>query len=171
MNQIAANSLSALVHALDDAVLAPPGSRAEAAAAALKPYLDRPDLLAGHDCPCSAERYARHSLHEDPAGRYCLVAIVWRPGQESPIHAHKTWCAFGIHKGAIVESFFAVPDATHPEFKDAVLRRIGAVSHGEADPHAAHRVTNTGVETAVSLHVYGVAFDDYGSGVSAVLAA
>ena len=36
MNQIAANSLSALVHALDDAVLAPPGSRAEAAAAALK---------------------------------------------------------------------------------------------------------------------------------------
>ena len=131
MNQIAANSLSALVHALDDAVLAPPGSRAEAAAAALKPYLDRTDLLAGHDCPCSAERYARHSLHEDPAGRYCLVAIVWRPGQESPIHAHKTWCAFGIHKGAIVESFFAVPDATHPEFKDAVLRRG---QRGDADP-------------------------------------
>jgi predicted metal-dependent enzyme (double-stranded beta helix superfamily) len=171
MNQIAVSSLSALVHALDDAVLAPPGLRAAAAAEALRPFLDRADLLQDHACPCSAERYARHALHVDPHGRYCLVAIVWRPGQESPIHAHKTWCAFGIHRGALVESFFAVPDAEHPEFRDAVVRRCGAISCGEADPCAAHRVTNTGVATAVSLHVYGVAFDDYGTGVSAVLAA
>lgn len=171
MNQMATSSLSALVHALDDAVLAPPGTRAAAAAAAMAPFLARPDLLERHPCPCSTERYMRHALHCDPQGRYCLVAIVWRPGQESPIHAHKTWCAFGVYQGAVVESFFAVPDAENPELTDAVLRRARTTSHGEASPHMAHRVANTGEKTAVTLHVYGVAFDDYGDGVSRILAA
>lgn len=171
MNQSAADSLSALVHALDDAVLAPKGQRAAAAAAALAPFMGRADLLDGHACPCSAERYMRHALHCDPQGRYCVVAIVWRPGQESPIHAHKTWCAFGVHHGAVVESFFAVPDAQHPELTDARLRRVRATSHGEADPHWAHRVANTGEKTAITIHAYGVAFDDYGAGVGTILAA
>lgn len=84
--------------------------RPAAVAEALAAFAAEPTLLAGHDCPCSPDRYVRHLLHSDPAGGYAVVALVWRPGQMSPVHAHKAWCAFAVHEGVLTETYYALPD-------------------------------------------------------------
>ena len=54
------------------------------------------------------QNYARHLLHADPAGRFSVLSIVWSPGQMSPVHGHHTWCAVGVFKGEIEETFFEI---------------------------------------------------------------
>jgi predicted metal-dependent enzyme (double-stranded beta helix superfamily) len=38
--------------------------------------------------------YRCHLLHAEPDGSFSVVALVWRPGQATPIHDHVTWCVF-----------------------------------------------------------------------------
>jgi predicted metal-dependent enzyme (double-stranded beta helix superfamily) len=142
--------------------------REQAVAAALAATAARPDLLDGWECPCSPERYVRHLLHSDPEGGYAVVALVWRPGQMSPVHAHKTWCAFAVHQGVLTETYYEpgeppVPCATK-------LLAPGGSSHGPADPRLIHRLANLSCRTAISIHCYGVGFDRFGSDVNLVLA-
>jgi predicted metal-dependent enzyme (double-stranded beta helix superfamily) len=145
------------------------GSGREAAvAAALASGAARAELLDGRDCPCSPERYVRHLLHSDPEGGYAVVALVWRPGQMSPVHAHKTWCAFAVHQGVLTETYYEpgeppVPTATK-------LLAPGGSSHGPADPRLIHRLANLSCRTAISIHCYGVEFDRFGSDVNLVFA-
>ena len=44
----------------------------------------------------------------------------------------------------------------------------GMVSHSDGDDAHYHRIANLGVETAVSIHVYGVAFDELGHGLNRI---
>ncbi|MFC0407360.1 cysteine dioxygenase family protein [Roseomonas elaeocarpi] len=154
------------------AVRAPLAARPAAVAEAIGAHLHDAQLLIGRDLPGSAERYVRHLLHSDPAGGYAVVALVWRPGQMSPIHAHRTWCALGVHAGTLTESFFDVAHETaEPVTTATALRRPGALSHGGADPRCAHRLANLGCTEAVSIHCYGVGFERFGEGVNQVYAA
>jgi len=144
-------------------------TRHRAVAEAIGPFLGKADLLAGRDCPCCPDRYVRHLLHSDPEGGYAVVALVWRPGQMSPVHAHRTWCAFGVQQGVLTETYYAggeppVPSATR-------LLAPGATGHGPADPDLIHRLANLSCRTAISIHCYGVGFDRFGDGVNEVLAA
>ncbi|MBB3899004.1 cysteine dioxygenase family protein [Roseococcus suduntuyensis] len=174
MNVIFPLEISPLDTALDRmladvaaAARAPLARRHLAVAEALAPHMQDPRLLSGRDCPCNPERYVRHLLHADPAGEYAVVALVWRPGQMSPVHAHRTWCALGVHQGVLSEHYY-VPGA--PPRLDAVhLRRAGDVSHGPADPDLIHRLANCSAEVAVSIHVYGVPFEDFGDKVNLIL--
>jgi predicted metal-dependent enzyme (double-stranded beta helix superfamily) len=144
--------------------------RDRAVAEALAPHLAQPGLLAGVACPCDPARYTRHLLHADPDGRYAVVAIAWRPGQMSPVHGHRTWCALGIARGMLTETFFE-RDGAQLCPVGCVARRPGEVSHAPASPDAIHRIANLGTADALSVHVYGVAFDDFGDGVNHVWAA
>jgi predicted metal-dependent enzyme (double-stranded beta helix superfamily) len=153
-----------------DAARAPIGERDRIMAAALAPHLYQPSLLEGVSCPCDPARYTRHLLHADPDGCYAVVAIAWRPGQMSPVHGHRTWCALGILSGLLTETFFRVEDAgVRPV--TCLARRPGDVSHAPASPDAIHRLANLGTQEAVSIHVYGVSYDDFGDGVNHVWAA
>jgi 3-mercaptopropionate dioxygenase len=76
------------------AAASPQERRHRRVAAALLPYLDQPDLLRDISCPCSPDRYVRHLLHA--AEDHTILALVWRPGQMSPVHGHHSWCALGI---------------------------------------------------------------------------
>ncbi len=136
-------------------------------AGVLAPYLTDPDLLRGVMCPCDPARYTRHLLGEGDG--YCVLAIVWRPGQMSPVHAHKAWCALGVHRGWLVESFFE-PDAGAARPVGCAPRGIGAVSHAQPDATAIHRIANVGVADALSIHVYGASYDRLGADVNLVLA-
>ena len=60
-------------------------------------------------CP---DRYARHVLYADPQGRFTILALVWSGGQFSPVHAHDTWCAYAVHRGALDETLFGFDAAT-----------------------------------------------------------
>ena len=147
----------------------PLAERPGAVAAAIGAMLGRPELLEGRDCPCSPASYVRHLLHSDEAGCYAVVALVWRPGQMSPVHAHRTWCAFGVHQGVLTENHYAPGDPPIPTA--AHLRAPGDTAHGPADPGLIHRLANLSCRTAISIHCYGVGFDRFGDGVNEVLAA
>ena len=98
-----------------------------------------------------------------------MVAIVWTPGQMSPVHGHRTWCALGVHRGWLAETFFTHDgETTLPS--GCIPRGPGATSHANADLSAIHRIANLGTQEAVSIHVYGVSFERFGDGVNEVYA-
>jgi predicted metal-dependent enzyme (double-stranded beta helix superfamily) len=160
MNVIVARSrLAAMIADISAALDRARADPAAAVAATLAVHAADPLLLSGHDCPCRAEGYVRHLLHEDTAQGWAVAALVWRPGQMSPIHAHKAWCAVGFHRGALTETFYAPGE--HPDRPvqvGAALRRPGETSHGPARPDAIHRLANLGTETAISIHAYGLPY-------------
>jgi predicted metal-dependent enzyme (double-stranded beta helix superfamily) len=144
-------------------------ARPAAVAEAIAAFAADPLLLQGRDCPCNPDRYVRHLLHADPEGGYAVVALVWRPGQMSPVHAHKAWCAFATHQGVLTETYYEPGDPPVPQATK--LLAPGASGHGPADPRLIHRLANLSCRTAISIHCYGVAFDRFGSDVNEVFAA
>lgn len=152
-----ATRLAALVDAIGRAVRdTPEDRRAGAVAAAIGAHVADPALLDGIATPCCAERYLRHLLHEDAEAGWAVAALVWRPGQMSPVHAHRAWCAVGVHRGVLVESYHAPGEGLAPS--SVQLRRPGDTSGGPADPALIHRLANLGGETAISIHAYGLPF-------------
>lgn len=162
--------LAAMTEAVSRAALSEIGLRHRAVAEALGPFLADEGLLAGIACPIRADRYTRHLLHEDGRAGWAMVAIAWGPGQASPVHGHRTWCAFGVHAGWLEERHFSLARGL-PVLGAALPRARGATSSGPADISLIHQLANVSGEPALSIHVYGVAFDDFGDGVNHVYAA
>ncbi|WP_426957452.1 cysteine dioxygenase [Muricoccus radiodurans] len=165
--------LDAMLSGIAAAARRPAEERDRAVADVIAAYVADPLLLEGRDCPCSPDRYVRHLLHADAALGYAVVAIAWRPGQMSPVHGHKTWCALGIHRGTLTESFYAPGAEGEADLNltASQLRRPGATSHSPADPLAIHRLANLSCREAISIHAYGVPYDRFGSDVNLVYAA
>lgn len=172
MNMIAArSSLDAMVAAITDALRAAPTEASAAVAEALGAHAADPLLLLGRDCPCRADTYIRHLLHEDAEQGWAVAALVWRAGQMSPVHAHKAWCAVGVHRGVLTETFYAPPqDGGAPSPVACLLRRPGDTSHGPARPDAIHRLANLGTETAISIHAYGLPYARFCTDLNRVFA-
>jgi predicted metal-dependent enzyme (double-stranded beta helix superfamily) len=153
---------------IERAAASAPAVRHRVVADALRPYLAMPDLLRDTHCPCSPDRYVRHLLH---AGRdHTILALVWRPGQMSPVHSHLSWCALGVHRGCMTETQFTM-GAQGPVPRGCAQHDVGDVSHAPADLDAIHRLANLGTETAVSIHIYGARFDRLGEEVNRIWAA
>ena len=114
------------------------------------------------------ERYARHLIYSDPAGLFSILAIVWAPGQMSPVHAHLTWCSVAVYQGTLNESFYELR-AGHPVAVREETRSAGSLSFDEPG-HAIHRLANRGTDNAISLHVYGVGADRVTTGINRVYA-
>jgi predicted metal-dependent enzyme (double-stranded beta helix superfamily) len=172
MNVIAArSSLDAMVSAIGAALRAAPAEPSAAVAEALGAHAADPLLLLGRDCPCRAETYIRHLLHEDAEQGWAVAALVWRPGQMSPVHAHKAWCAVGVHRGVLTETFYAPPQADEaPALVGTMTRRPGDTSHGPARADAIHRLANLGTETAISIHAYGLPYARFCTDLNRVFA-
>jgi predicted metal-dependent enzyme (double-stranded beta helix superfamily) len=112
-----------------------------------------------------AEGYRSHVLHTEPDGSFSLVALVWRPGQVTPIHDHVTWCVFGVVEGVEHEELFALDEGGGCLVEaGSSVNRAGEVN-GFAPPGDIHRVRNVGDRTAISLHVYGTDVSRIGSSV------
>ncbi|MGF6245587.1 MULTISPECIES: cysteine dioxygenase family protein [Paraburkholderia] len=116
-----------------------------------------PALLAPAQREGSTDSYRRHLLAADPHGRYAIAALVWMPGQASPVHAHQTWCGYVVLDGTLSETVYdwneaqqlATETRSHP-------RASGAVSFVRAGRRGIHRLGNASDAPAVSLHIYGV---------------
>ncbi len=165
--------LDRMLAGIAEAARAAEADRPAAIAAAIAAEAARPDLLDGRDCPCSPDRYIRHLLAENRDQGYAVVALVWRPGQMSPVHAHRTWCAFGAHAGVLTETFYAPGDAPGDPPRPTATRLLapGGTGHAAAGPQAIHRIANLGCGRAVSIHCYGVTYDRFGDSVNEVLSA
>lgn len=154
--------LAALVQALEE--IADQGVRGRAFVRASQPallqLLVENDFLPEEARRPSEEKYARHLLHTDPEDRFCVAAMVWRPGQGTPIHDHDgSWGLIGMLEGSLeVVNYFSDQEKVRPG--RASLRReephtpeAGAEQNvcGCADIHS---VNNIFGETAVSVHIY-----------------
>ena len=140
-------------------------STADLVAGALLSHLPPPDVLTAEQRRGDPAGYRSHVLHTEQDGAFSIVALVWRPGQVTPIHDHVTWCVFGVVQGVEHEELFTLDE------ERACLRRAGTSTNREGDvsgfapPGDIHRVRNVGEETAISIHVYGTDVSRIGSSV------
>jgi len=141
------------------------GHTAALVADQLRPVLPGLDILTGAEREGSPDGYVCHVLHTEPDGSFSICALVWRPGQMTPIHDHVTWCVVGVVQGAEYEELFALRDG------GTALEAVGhRVNHpgdvgGFAPPGDIHRVRNHGRDVAISVHVYGVDIARLGNSV------
>jgi len=117
----------------------------------LPPDLRRPD----------PDHYARHLVHRDPQGRFSVIAMVWGPGQGTPIHDHGgLWCVECVMQGKIQVRAYRPTDPDAPtadvDFTCAEVIDAGLGEAGHLIPPLDHHVIcNPHDQVAVTLHVYG----------------
>lgn len=102
--------------------------------------------------------YRIHLLHLDPARRFSVSAMVWGPGQGTPIHDHTVWGMVGVLRGRErCEEFGHLLEQGGPlvagQVHDLAPGDIDLVSPTIGD---IHRVSNALADsTSVSIQVYG----------------
>lgn len=110
-----------------------------------------------------SEHYSRNAIHIAPSGNLSLFALVWLPGQWTPVHDHGSWGVVGIVRGVLEERSYMsasgeITDDTGIRLKrgGVILLNPGSVSSFVPNPDHIHM---TGVpqerNTCVSLHLYG----------------
>jgi predicted metal-dependent enzyme (double-stranded beta helix superfamily) len=79
-----------------------------------------------------------------PAGRYSIVALVWRPGQATPIHDHRCWCVVGVWRGLERETTYELhcDDDPYVVLRGATVSQRGDVSVLVPPDEDVHRVEN-----------------------------
>jgi predicted metal-dependent enzyme (double-stranded beta helix superfamily) len=138
---------------------------AELVAEQLRRNLPGPDILTAAQRTGHPAGYRSHLLYVEPDGSFSVVAMVWLPGQVTPIHDHVTWCVFGVLQGAEHEELFALTgDGRRLVRVGNAENTVGRVS-GFAPPGDIHRVRNTGSGVTISLHVYGADISRLGCSV------
>ena len=138
---------------------------AQLAASALERHLPSPSILTADQRTGDPDRYKSEVLHSEPDGSFSIVALVWLPGQVTPIHDHVTWCVFGVIQGMEREELFEFDERGGCLVEAGCsVNRTGDVS-GFAPPGDIHRVRNAGDVTAISIHIYGTDVSRIGSSV------
>lgn len=145
----------------------PDAATAELVAANLRVALRQPDLLPERFRRADPEQYTQHLIHAEPDGSFSLVALVWLPGQRTPVHDHVSWCVPGVYEGEEFEQRYEL----RGEGDGAYLVPAGDETNQIGDvvaltpPGDIHRVRNAGTELAISLHVYGADISVLGNSV------
>ena len=110
-----------------------------------------------------ASGYARNLIYKASDESLSLYALVWLPGQWTPVHDHGSWGVVGVAEGVLEERSYVrlSPDRGADEGIELarggiVLLRSGAVTSFVPNPDHIH-VTGVpaGRPRAVSLHLYG----------------
>jgi predicted metal-dependent enzyme (double-stranded beta helix superfamily) len=112
-------------------------------------------------------RYMRHLLYVDPDDEFVITAITWLPGQQSPVHGHYVWCAYGVAEGELSEEVFRAPGALLEPLGTKVIR-AGELADIDLGGPMYHRVSNRTRKPLVSLHLYGVASDRLTTGINRI---
>jgi 3-mercaptopropionate dioxygenase len=130
-------------------------------------HLPGPEILTAEQRYGDPTTYRCHLLHAERDGSFSVIALVWRPGQATPIHDHVTWCVFGVIQGTEHEERYILRGDGWLE-QDEVSENLTGDVAGLAPPGDIHRVRNAGAETAISLHIYGTDITRLGSSVRRV---
>ena len=112
-------------------------------------------------------RYMRHLVYIDPEDGFVITAITWLPGQQSPVHGHFVWCAYGVAEGELEEEQFRAPGALlEPLGKKTI--RAGEIAEFDLGGPIYHRVANRSAKPLVTLHVYGVSAARLTTGINRI---
>jgi 3-mercaptopropionate dioxygenase len=120
----------------------------------LRAHLPAPEILTAEQRYGDPHGYRSYLLHAEYDGSFSVVALVWRPGQATPVHDHVTWCASGVIQGAEQEQQYRLTGDGWLEECGSAVNRVGDVS-ALAPPGDIHLVRNAGDQVAISVHVYG----------------
>jgi predicted metal-dependent enzyme (double-stranded beta helix superfamily) len=113
--------------------------------------------------------YARNRIHDASDGSLSLYALVWLPGQWTPVHDHGSWGVVGVIEGVLEERSYVrmSPDRGADSGIELVRGGVillgrGAVTSFVPNPDHIH-VTGVpaGRPRAVSLHLYGRMMNDF----------
>ena len=111
--------------------------------------------------------YARNAIYVSPDQSLSLYALVWSPGQWTPVHDHGSWGVVGVWRGMLEERSYirtGAHDAQSGERDAGIeLQRGGVILIGPGSvtsfvPNPDHiHLTGVGADRpqAVSLHLYG----------------
>ncbi|CAN5459292.1 cysteine dioxygenase [soil metagenome] len=143
------------------------GKIGPAVAAALQPCLGRCDFLAADELEPGEMVYRQHILHVEPDGSFSIVALVWLPGQQTPVHDHVSWCVVGVHTGEEHETVYDLRGDGDDAHLVVSARGVNPACSVATllPPGDIHRVENGGNGAAVSLHVYGADIRVLGSSI------
>lgn len=114
--------------------------------------------------------YQSHLLYAEPDGSFSVSAMVWLPGQQTPVHDHVTWCVTAVLQGREHEEIFALADGELAGGGQALrltarnVNPSGSVT-AFAPPGDIHRVRNVGSTVAISMHVYGTDISRLGNSI------
>ena len=115
------------------------------------------------------EGYTRNLIRNFPEESLSLYALVWRPGQWTPVHDHGSWGVVGVVEGVLEERSYVRVSPERGVDHDIelvrggiVLLKSGAVTSFVPNPDHIH-VTGVPLERprAVSLHLYGRTMNDF----------
>ena len=114
-------------------------------------------------------RYMRHLLYVDSDDEFVSTAISWLPGQQSPVHGHYVWCAYGVAEGELTEETFRAPGALLEPLGQNTLR-AGELADLDLGGPMYHRVSNRTDRPLVTLHLYGVSAEQLTTGINRIYA-
>lgn len=145
----------------------PPVATAELVRAALEAQLGRDDLLAPEHTEGDPECYRSHILHVEPDGSFSTVALVWLPGQVTPVHDHVSWCVVGVHQGDEEEIRYRVVASAEGPYLVPTGRSINheGTTSCLTPPGDIHLVRNASAGKVISIHVYGADIGRLGSSI------
>ena len=112
--------------------------------------------------------YRQHLLYVSPTRRLSVVALVWLPGQRTPIHDHVSWCVVGVYRGVETEIRYRLIE--HRGYRrlvpaGTVQARAGHVEALVPPAENIHAVAAVGNQKTISIHVYGADIGRLGSSI------
>ncbi len=103
-----------------------------------------------------------------PSGDLSIVALVWLPGQRTPIHDHVSWCVVGVYEGRERETRYRAVEADGQRYLEAIGSVDADRGHVEviaASTEDIHAVTAIGERPTISIHVYGADIERLGTSI------
>src|SRR5829696_9938148 len=82
----------------------------------LKALLATDGWLAPEHQLAGRDTYRQHVLHVSRCRRLSVVALVWLPGQRTPIHDHVSWCVVGVYRGVEREAHYRLVEQEGRQF-------------------------------------------------------
>ena len=120
-----------------------------------------------HQVP-ALDGYRQHILYVSPTRRLSVVALVWLPGQRTPIHDHVSWCVVGVYRGAESEVHYRLVERHGRSCLVPVAVCEAPAGHVEALVPPAqniHSVAASGPGKTISIHIYGADIEALGSSI------
>ena len=120
----------------------------------LQPLLAQDGWLAPEHQAPGADSYRQHLLHVSDCRGLSVVALVWKPGQGTPIHDHVSWCVVGVYEGLERETRYRSRTAVCAPPRPS--RRTPAMSRRSSRPPRTSIASRpAATSSTISIHVYG----------------
>ena len=124
--------------------------------------------LSSRDQRPGADSYRQHLLHVSPDRRLSIVALVWLPGQRTPIHDHVSWCVVGVYEGRERETRYRAVEVGGRRWLEEVGSVDACPGHVEVivpSVEDIHEVSAVAEGPTISIHVYGADIERLGSSI------